>query len=129
MHACCFPFDCRYSLGSSSGVERFNIDPWSGVITTATPLDYEDRSVYNLIVMATDCGLNPLTGTASLRVSVVDLNDHTPRFTKNSYSVQLYRSLNAGDDQREPYRCFLGHLAGSMIAPCMRSSGIADNIT
>ena len=91
---------CRYSLVSSTGTERFLIDPWTGLITTTVPLNYEDRSVYNLVVMATDCGLIPLSGTTTVQVAVVDLNDWVPQFTSNSYSVLLYQSLKAG---KKPY--------------------------
>jgi Cadherin domain len=89
----------RYSLLPGAGVDRFSIDPWSGAISTAVSLNYEDQSAYSLVVMATDCGLIPLSGTASVQVTVLDSNDNAPRFTKSSYSMQLYRSLNAGEFQ------------------------------
>ena len=43
----------------SSGAPPFSIDPDTGDISVASPLDYEAVKVYNLVVEATDKGFHP----------------------------------------------------------------------
>jgi protocadherin Fat 1/2/3 len=64
------------------GSEDFSIDAESGQLALATALDRETRSVYNLVVTATDDDtMGPLTGSASLTINVLDDNDNDPIFT------------------------------------------------
>lgn len=43
-------------------------------------LDREIRETYKLTVIATDEGDPQMTGTATLRINVVDVNDNQPTF-------------------------------------------------
>ena len=57
--------DLHYSItkgnpkGPSGGSPPFSIDPDTGDISVASPLDYEAVKVYNLVVEATDKGFHP----------------------------------------------------------------------
>ncbi|XP_064481266.1 protein dachsous-like [Ornithodoros turicata] len=54
--------------------------PLSGIVKTNIVLDREIRDSYLLTIIATDTGEPQLTGTCTLRVSVVDVNDNQPVF-------------------------------------------------
>lgn len=58
--------------------------PLSGVVKTNIVLDREIRDSYLLTVIATDNGEPQLTGTCTLRISVLDINDNQPVFPPDS---------------------------------------------
>ncbi|XP_076016395.1 cadherin-related family member 1a [Genypterus blacodes] len=74
--------EVEYSI-YGSGAERFLINPTSGILYTQpwATLDAEVKSKYNFYVKAEDTeGKYSLT---EVFVTVLDLNDHTPVFSKN----------------------------------------------
>ncbi|XP_054566842.1 cadherin-3 isoform X2 [Eptesicus fuscus] len=59
------------------------MDPDSGQVTAAGALDREDErfvrnNIYEVMVLATDDGSPPATGTGTLLLTLVDVNDHGP---------------------------------------------------
>ncbi|XP_073911866.1 cadherin-3 isoform X2 [Castor canadensis] len=59
------------------------MDPESGQVTAAGMLDREDEqfvrnNVYEVMVLATDNGSPPATGTGTLLLTLADINDHGP---------------------------------------------------
>ncbi|XP_067422476.1 protocadherin beta-16-like [Emydura macquarii macquarii] len=52
-------------------------------------LDREEQAQLMLILTAADGGLPPRTGTAQIRVNVLDINDNFPQFSQSVYKVQL----------------------------------------
>ncbi|XP_075710878.1 protocadherin-16-like, partial [Rhinoderma darwinii] len=58
--------------------DLFRIDPHSGVVSTAVILDREIWSEARLVVTAMDRGSPPLTGSATLTLLVMDINDNSP---------------------------------------------------
>lgn len=59
------------------------VDPDSGQITAAGILDREDEqfvknNIYEVMVLATDNGNPPTTGTGTLLLTLTDINDHGP---------------------------------------------------
>ncbi|XP_037371874.1 cadherin-3 [Talpa occidentalis] len=59
------------------------MDPDSGQVTAAGVLDREDErfvrnNVYEVVVLATDDGSPPTTGTGTLLLTLIDINDHGP---------------------------------------------------
>lgn len=54
--------------------------PTSNVIKTNIVLDAEIRNTYKLTVIATDDGIPQLTGTTTIRINVIDVNDNQPSF-------------------------------------------------
>ncbi|GFS04974.1 protocadherin-11 X-linked [Elysia marginata] len=82
--------DVRYSLPAD--VVEFNIDS-NGLITTAVrDLDRESKDTYIFEVYAFDMAVPPRTATASVVVTVEDLNDEWPKFDKSSYHFQISES-------------------------------------
>ncbi|XP_062855031.1 protocadherin alpha-8-like [Trichomycterus rosablanca] len=52
-------------------------------------LDREKSSVHELILTALDGGKPPKTGTMEITVDVLDINDNSPVFTKDSYLAKI----------------------------------------
>lgn len=47
-------------------------------------LDREKQDLHEMTLVATDCGFNPLSATATLFIKVTDMNDNCPKFTLDS---------------------------------------------
>lgn len=71
----------------------FLVNGKSGSIMLQSPLDYEIRRHYILILSATDSGSPPLSSNVTLMVEVQDVNDNAPSFEKNDYKVNVLESL------------------------------------
>uniref|UniRef100_A0A8C7B7C3 Cadherin domain-containing protein n=1 Tax=Neovison vison TaxID=452646 RepID=A0A8C7B7C3_NEOVI len=52
-------------------------------------LDYEEQSELSFILTAMDGGSPPRSGTATVRVVVVDINDNSPEFEQPFYEVKI----------------------------------------
>ena len=61
------------TAGNTGGA--FAIDPATGVITVAQPLDFETTASYSLTVEVTDDGTPALSGTATITVNVTNVNE------------------------------------------------------
>ena len=59
--------------------EDFTINRSTGVVTVNRPLDRERKEQYNITVVATDSGLRPQSSSAEMFVTVLDVNDNSPR--------------------------------------------------
>uniref|UniRef100_A0A8B9J6P8 Cadherin-23 n=1 Tax=Astyanax mexicanus TaxID=7994 RepID=A0A8B9J6P8_ASTMX len=68
-----------YSL-QGPGADAFSLDPDTGLIRSLRLLHSFER--FNLTVIATDHGRPPLWGTASLQITVIDVNDNRPVFVR-----------------------------------------------
>ncbi|XP_019734708.1 desmocollin 2-like protein [Hippocampus comes] len=78
----------RYSLLTE--LDRFAINPTTGVITTATnTLDREAQEMYNVIVQIKDMdgAANGLFTTGTATITLSDINDNPPTFTKKLYEA------------------------------------------
>uniref|UniRef100_A0A1X7VA24 Cadherin domain-containing protein n=1 Tax=Amphimedon queenslandica TaxID=400682 RepID=A0A1X7VA24_AMPQE len=58
-------------------------------LSTLTMLDRESVSSYHMIATVSDNGASPLTDTADIFVTVMDINDHPPVFDLPGYSVEI----------------------------------------
>ncbi|KAG7458772.1 hypothetical protein MATL_G00224240 [Megalops atlanticus] len=70
--------EINYSILSGNHNDAFAIDSTRGILATGAVLDREIISSYKLVLQAVDRGSPPLTGTASIRIQVVDVNDNSP---------------------------------------------------
>lgn len=61
----------------------------TGAITTAAPLDREERGQYFLIVEASDSAVDPRRSRLTLFITVQDVDDNSPVFTQQQYNVEL----------------------------------------
>ncbi|XP_062985765.1 protocadherin gamma-A8-like [Elgaria multicarinata webbii] len=60
------------------------------------PLDREEQSAYDLILTATDGGDPVRSGTAQIKVKVLDANDNAPVFTQPVYEVSVKENIPKG---------------------------------
>ena len=81
----------------------FRINPYSGVLYTALPLDAETRSEYVLTVSAIDQGTGGMRkqSSAKVTVNVLDANDNDPTFPFPSVTVDV--------DENEPSGQIVAH--------------------
>uniref|UniRef100_A0A3Q1ASY8 Protocadherin Fat 4 n=1 Tax=Amphiprion ocellaris TaxID=80972 RepID=A0A3Q1ASY8_AMPOC len=90
-----FYLSCSYSLSGGHG--QFSINPATGQIITSSLLDREDRANYQLLVVATDGGQpEGLSSSATVSVTVADINDNPPRFHHHPYVTHIPAYTAAG---------------------------------
>uniref|UniRef100_A0A3Q2QWK0 Cadherin-23 n=1 Tax=Fundulus heteroclitus TaxID=8078 RepID=A0A3Q2QWK0_FUNHE len=81
----------------SGAQDRFVVDSLSGAVLVGnTTLDREERGSYRLVVMATDRGTPPLTGTATLTIILDDVNDSRPYFIEPVTMINVNESTPPG---------------------------------
>ena len=73
-------------------ISSFNINPSTGNVTVARPLDFETRAIYELDVTAQDNG--GLSTTVRFVITVLDFNDQGPVFTADQYSAFVDEGTN-----------------------------------
>lgn len=104
-----------HSYSLSGGHGQFSINPSTGQIITSSLLDREDRANYKLLVVATDGGQpQGLSSSATVSVTVADINDNPPRFHHHPYVTHIPTSTAAGAfkvcrlfSQKKKKQCFL----------------------
>lgn len=74
----------------------FEIDSKTGLITTKAPVDCETDPVPQLTVVATDNGYPPLSSSATVLVTIHDVNDNEPIFDQSFYNVSVAESEPVG---------------------------------
>ncbi|ELV14187.1 Cadherin-17 [Tupaia chinensis] len=103
--------DIRYSLRGDTR-RWLKIDPVTGEIFNAAPLDREVESLYRVQVVATEVGGSSLSSTAHFHLTLTDVNDNPPRLVKEytglffCYPLSKPGSLifEATDDDQKPLR-------------------------
>lgn len=76
--------------------EFFHMDPNEGIVYLKQALDHERLPVHHFTVIATDKGVPSLSSTAHVFVTVLDVNDNTPKFEQPSYSCGLSEHATRG---------------------------------
>lgn len=74
-----------YHIVDGNHDNAFIIEPASsGTVKTNIVLDREIRNIYRLKVIAIDQGVPQMTGTATINVHIIDINDNRPTFPPRS---------------------------------------------
>lgn len=68
----------------------------NGSIYTKVPLDRESRSQYDLVVEASDGAVDPRRTTLVVSVQVLDIDDNSPVFSKQTYVVNVPENTPVG---------------------------------
>lgn len=93
---------CLFSQGPNALVtytiisgadDSFRIDPESGDLIATKKLDRERRSKYSLLVRADD---GKQSSDMRLNITVKDVNDHSPKFSRATYSFDIPEDMAAG---------------------------------
>ncbi|XP_033745650.1 LOW QUALITY PROTEIN: protocadherin Fat 4-like [Pecten maximus] len=66
-----------FEFTSTSSVP-FTVGTTTGIVTTNAVLDRETTASYEMVILATDKGATPLTGTSTITISLIDVNDNDP---------------------------------------------------
>ncbi|KAM6222701.1 protocadherin alpha-13 isoform 8-T8 [Rhynchocyon petersi] len=74
---------------SPSVVYTFIINPNNGEIRTKGNLDFEEKKLYEIPVVAVDKGNVPMAGHCTVLVEVLDVNDYAPEITITSLSLPI----------------------------------------
>lgn len=77
----------------SGADDSFRIDPESGDLIATKKLDRERRSKYSLLVRADD---GKQSSDMRLNITVKDVNDHSPKFSRVTYSFDIPEDTAAG---------------------------------
>ena len=91
-----------YSVAGPRSAD-FRVDPATGEISAVTSFDREATSTVSFVVVARDAGVPSLSGTATVVVSVVDVNDNSPEFDVDEYCFTV--------DENQPAGTFVGQLS------------------
>ncbi|KAM4653612.1 protocadherin gamma-A2-like [Amazona ochrocephala] len=90
----------RYEL---NGDEHFSLAVQAGPggdqrpeLVLAKALDREEAAFYELVLRASDGGEPARTGTARIRVAVLDANDNAPVFSQAEYTVRVSENVPVG---------------------------------
>ncbi|XP_037346182.2 neural-cadherin [Pungitius pungitius] len=83
--------DITYSLSEDSDPDGLFAIDQSGVLSVARLLDRERISQHHLVVIATDHGVPPLAGSATVQLPLLDVNDNGPEF-EAAYSPMVFEN-------------------------------------
>ncbi|XP_073763299.1 cadherin-8 isoform X2 [Danio rerio] len=81
------------------GQPYFSIDQTTAIIRVALAgMDREMREEYLVVIQAKDMGghMGGLSGTTTVTVTLTDINDNPPKFTKGSYEFHIPEDLGIG---------------------------------
>ncbi|GLV44458.1 starry night [Carabus blaptoides fortunei] len=134
--------DIRYTLaprdstGGSTDDIPLSVDSHNGWIITTRELDREEQSKYMFQVIATDQGNPPLSASASVIVSLQDVNDNDPLFEPKIYEavvseddqpgtpVASVTATDADEDQRLHYELSGGNTRGRFSITSQNGRGL-----
>ncbi len=83
-----------YAIPNGADQGMVAINPSTGVIRAQGSFDFEKEQIYEFPLLAKDRGVPPRTGTAVLRVSIVDMNDETPEFVQSVYNFEVEENMH-----------------------------------
>ncbi|CAL8292585.1 unnamed protein product [Lota lota] len=81
------------------GQPYFSVDPETGLVKTALPgMDREVKENYQVVIQAKDMAgqMGGLSGTTTVSITLSDVNDNPPRFTKSLYEFRVPETADLG---------------------------------
>ncbi|XP_033646357.1 protocadherin Fat 4-like [Asterias rubens] len=82
-----------YSISAGNDLQWFEIDSETGLVTTKAQLDREVASVIELNITAIDQGVQPMSSSTTLTVTILDENDEAPVFTNPPYTTSVPENI------------------------------------
>ncbi|XP_026001885.1 cadherin EGF LAG seven-pass G-type receptor 1 isoform X6 [Astatotilapia calliptera] len=86
----------EYRITDTTPGFPFTINNSTGWITVSEPLDREEIEFYTFGVEARDHGTPVRSSSASVSVTVLDVNDNTPTFSEKTYSLKINEDAVVG---------------------------------
>ncbi|XP_026094789.1 cadherin EGF LAG seven-pass G-type receptor 1-like [Carassius auratus] len=86
----------EYKLTETSDSFPFIINNNTGWITVSAELDRETTELYNFGVEARDRGVPTMSSSASVSVTILDVNDNVPTFTQHLYNLKVNEDAVVG---------------------------------
>lgn len=86
-----------YSLLDTAD-NTFSIDSETGIITLKKSLNREKQAVYVLTVQAEDAGSPTKSGSCSVTIQVLNINDVPPEFTDSSFKANVSEDATIGTE-------------------------------
>ncbi|XP_051890612.1 cadherin EGF LAG seven-pass G-type receptor 2-like isoform X2 [Pristis pectinata] len=86
----------EYRLINTSPDFPFSINNNTGWIVVSSELDREMTDFYRFGVEARDQGSPPMSSSASISITVLDVNDNNPEFTQKLYQIRLNEDAAVG---------------------------------
>uniref|UniRef100_A0A8C2IYK6 Cadherin EGF LAG seven-pass G-type receptor 1b n=1 Tax=Cyprinus carpio TaxID=7962 RepID=A0A8C2IYK6_CYPCA len=86
----------EYKLTETSSSFPFIINNNTGWITVSAELDRETTEFYSFGVEARDRGVPTMSSSASVSVTILDVNDNVPTFTKHLYNLKVNEDAVVG---------------------------------
>ncbi|XP_057705635.1 protocadherin alpha-C2-like [Corythoichthys intestinalis] len=74
--------------------ETFSLNPSTGEITVKGMLNYEDFKIYDMEVIATDKGVDSLSGQCTIKIQVEDMNDNHPEISIKSFQSPISENID-----------------------------------
>ncbi|KAA0719252.1 Cadherin-6 Precursor [Triplophysa tibetana] len=89
-----FGLSAKLTYSISHGHPYFSVEPNTGIIRTAlgpSDMDREQREHYHVVIEAKDMAgqKGGLIGTTTVNISLTDVNDNPPHFTKSIYQFNV----------------------------------------
>ncbi|KAM9423006.1 neural-cadherin [Salvelinus alpinus] len=79
-------------LQESDPLGQFSVDQ-SGLVTVTSALDRETVAQHNLVILASDHGSPALTGSATIQLALLDVNDNGPEF-EATYAPVVWENVS-----------------------------------
>lgn len=86
----------EYRLTDTTPGFPFTINNSTGWITVSEELDRETTDFYTFGVQARDNGIPVMSSSASVSITVLDVNDNVPTFTEKTYSLKINEDAVVG---------------------------------
>lgn len=130
-----YTISARDANGASTEDLPISVDPHSGWIVTTKDLDREEQSKFMFQVIATDHGVPPQSASASVVITVQDVNDNDPVFEPKIYDltvaeddppgtpVTTVTATDADEDNKLHYEITNGNVRGRFAITSQNGRG------
>ncbi|XP_031559365.1 cadherin EGF LAG seven-pass G-type receptor 2-like [Actinia tenebrosa] len=89
--------EVRYSILNKKSIDyAFDVNDRTGVITVEKDLDREKTPTYDLVIKAEDQGTPPKNATVNVKITLTDINDCYPQFSKQTYRATVREDVRPG---------------------------------
>uniref|UniRef100_A0A3B5L9E8 Uncharacterized protein n=1 Tax=Xiphophorus couchianus TaxID=32473 RepID=A0A3B5L9E8_9TELE len=87
-----------YVISGGDTESRFIVDMETGWLLVYSPLDREMTDHYTLNITVYDLGIPQKSSSRLLDMKILDANDNSPQFLKDSYSIEISESTPVGTE-------------------------------